>query len=170
MTTDKQFSPLGRYDDSQNDERTYTVRLLNVPVRILEAGRRHHEELMHEFSLLAVQEDIADDVPKRMLDLIETLGRRYAETSERSDAQVDAALARGDDTVDVTYEVAAHVVEAADFLAALLDEADAFCAREQMLTLQRSQIVKDFTKWYLDEFRRQLSGETPRPWDGPLDP
>jgi len=169
MTTDKQ-SPLGRYDDSPQDERTYTVRLLNVPVHILEAGRRHHEELMHEFSLLAVQEDLGDDVPKRMLELIDTLGRRYAETSERSNAQIDAALARGDAAADVTYEVAAHVVEAADFLAALLDEADEFCAREQMLTLQRSQIVKDFTTWYLAEFRRQLSGEPPRPWDGPLEP
>ena len=152
------------------DEPTYTVRLMGVPVRVLEAGRRHHEELMHEFSLLAVQEDIADDVPKRMLDLIETLGRRYAATSEQSNAQVDAALARGDATVDVTYDVAAHVVEAADFLAALMEEADEFCAREQMLTLQRSQVVKDFADWYLEEFRRQIACEAPRPWDGPLEP
>ena len=151
-------------------ERTYTVRLMGVPVHVLEAGRRHHEELMHEFSLLAVQEDIADDVPKRMLDLIETLGRRYADTSEQSNAQVEAALARGDTTVDVSYEVAAHVVEAADFLAALMAEADEFCAREQMLTLQRSQVVKEFSTWYLEEFRRQIAGEPPRPWDGPLEP
>src|SRR3954453_17404381 len=89
-------------------EQTYTVRLVGVPVRVLEAGRRHHEELMHEFSLLAVQEDIADDVPKRVLYPIETLGSRYAATSEQSNTQVDAALARGDTTVDVTYEVAAH--------------------------------------------------------------
>jgi hypothetical protein len=170
VTTNEQFSPLGRYDDSAQDERTYRVRLIGVPVRVLEAARRHHEELMHEFSLLAVQEDISDDVPKRMLDLIETLGRRYAESSEQSNAQIDAALARGDTTVDVTYEVAAHVVEAADFLAALMEEADEFCAREQMLTLQRSQVVKDFSTWYLEEFRRQLHGEPPQPWEGPLEP
>jgi hypothetical protein len=28
--------------------------------------------------------------------------------------------------------------------------------------------VVEFTRWYLDEFRRQVAGEPPRPWDGPL--
>jgi hypothetical protein len=62
------------------------------------------------------------------------------------------------------------VVEAADHLAALMAEADEYCRREQMLTLQRSEVVRDFSAWYLDEFRRQIQGEPPRPWDGPLDP
>lgn len=148
----------------------HTVRLIGVPVRVLEAARRHHDELMHEFSLLAVQEHLADDVPKRMLELIDTLGREYAGTSDQSNAQVEAAIERGDLTVDVTYEVAEHVVDAADRLAALMDEADEFCRREQMLTLQRSQVAKDFADWYLDEFRRQIAGAAPRPWDGPLEP
>jgi hypothetical protein len=29
--------------------------------------------------------------------------------------------------------------------------------------------VVEFSHWYLDEFRRQVKGEPPRPWDGPLD-
>jgi hypothetical protein len=148
----------------------HTVRLVAVPVRVLEATRRHHDELMHEFSLLAVQENLSDDVPKRMLELIDTLGRQYANTSDRSDAQVNAAIERGDATVDVTYEVAEHVVDAADRLGALMDEADEFCKREQMLTLQRPPIAKEFADWYLEEFRRQIAGEPPRPWDGPLEP
>ena len=148
----------------------HTVRLVDVPVRVLEATRRHHDELMHEFSLLAVQEKHSDDVPKRMLELIDTLGRQYAATSDQSDAQVEAAIARGDKTVDITYEVPDHVVDAANRLGALMDEADEFCRREQMLTLQRPQIAKDFAEWYLEEFRRQIAGEPPRPWDGPLEP
>jgi len=148
----------------------HTVRLVGVPVRVLEATRRHHDELMHEFSLLAVQENLSDDVPKRMLELIDTLGRQYANTSDQSDAQVNAAIERGDVTVDVTYEVAEHVVDAADRLGALMDEADEFCKREQMLTLQRPPIAKEFADWYLEEFRRQIAGEPPRPWDGPLEP
>jgi len=168
--TDRHASPLGRYDESPPGDAVYTVHLIGVPVRILEAGRRHHEELMHEFSLLAVAETLTDDVPQRMLELIDTLGRRYAETSDVSNAQVDAAVANGDDTVDLTYQVAAHVVDAADRLAGLMDEADEFCRREQMLTVQRSDIVKEFTVWYLGEFRRQIAGEPPQPWTGPLDP
>ncbi len=148
----------------------HTVRLVDVPVRILEASRRHHDELMHEFSMLAVQESLSDDVPKRMLELIDTLGRQYATTSDQSDAQVEAAIERGDTTVDLTYEVPAHVVDAADKLGQLMDEADEFCKREQMLTLQRPQIAKEFAEWYLEEFRRQIAGEPPRPWQGPLEP
>jgi hypothetical protein len=167
---DGRQSPLGRYDDSASDGSIRTVRLLRVPVRILDAGRRHHRELMHEFAMLAVAEDLTDDLPQRMLDLIDTLGRQYAETSDAPNAEVDAAMARGEATVDLTYEVAEHVVEAADILEALMAEADVFCQREQMLTLQRSELVRRFSSWYLDEFRRQIHGEPPRPWEGPLEP
>lgn len=163
-------SGLGRYADGDDDETMHTVQLVRVPVRIMEAGRRHHDELMHEFAVLAVADDLSDDVPQRMLDLIDTLGRRYGHTGEPGNALFDAAVARGDDTIDLTYEVPEHVVEAADNLAALMAEADEFCRREQMLTLQRSELVRQFADWYLEEFRRQINGETPRPWSGPLDP
>ena len=104
------------------------------------------------------------------LELIDTLGTRYGSAGEPRNAEVDAAIARGDDTIDLTYEVPDHVVEAADSLAALMAEADEFCEREQMLTLQRSDVVREFSDWYLDEFRRQINGEPPQPWNGPLDP
>src|SRR4051812_34214827 len=168
--TAERSSPLGRYDGSMADEKDHTVRLIGVPVRVLEASKQQHEELMHEFSVLAVADDLSDDLPQRLLDLINTLGRRYAAASDRPVADVDAALARGDATVDLTYEVAAHVVEASDRLAALMAEADEFCRRERMLTLQRTDVMRRFAEWYLDEFRRQINGAPPRAWDGPLEP
>lgn len=170
MSGEPMPSGLGRYADGDDDETMHTVQLVRVPVRIMEAGRRHHDELMHEFAVLAVADDLSDDVPQRMLDLIDTLGRRYGHTGEPGNALFDAAVARGDDTIDLTYEVPEHVVEAADNLAALMAEADEFCRREQMLTLQRSELVRQFADWYLEEFRRQINGEKPRPWSGPLDP
>lgn len=163
-------SGLGRYAEGDHDETMHTVQLVRVPVRVMDAGRRHHDELMHEFAVLAVADDLSDDVPQRMLDLIDTLGRRYGNTSQPGNAEVDAAIARGEDTIDLTYEVPHHVVEAAGNLAALMAEADEFCQREQMLTLQRSETIRDFSDWYLEEFRRQINGEPPRPWNGPLDP
>lgn len=169
MSGDAQ-SGLGRYADARTDESMHTVRLVRVPIRVMEAGRRHHDELMHEFAVLAVSEDLSDDVPQRMLDLIDTMGRRYGGANEPRNALVDEAIARGDDTIDLVYEVPDHVVEAADNLAALMAEADEYCEREEMLTLQRSAVVRDFSAWYLDEFRRQIHGEPPQPWDGPLDP
>jgi hypothetical protein len=170
VTGAREPSPLGRYDDGETDDRIHEVRLLNFPVRVLAASRQQHDELMHEFAVLAVTMEDRESVPARMLELIDTLGTTYAGTGERPDTEVDAALDRGESTIDLTYHVPAHVLDAANRLQTLMDEADEFCRSEQMLTLARTQLMKDFARWYLDEFRRQIAGEPPQPWAGPLDP
>jgi len=169
MTSPRQPSPLGRYDDSSADDPTYEVRLINVPVRVHAASRRQHDELMHEFAMLAVSLEDRSAVPVRMLDLIDTLGTRYGRAADRPDTAVDEALARGEDSVDLTYQVPAHVVDAANSLEQMMNEADEFCRQEQMLTLSRSEVQHRFAQWYLDEFRRQIAGQAPQPWDGPYD-
>lgn len=169
MTT---ASPLGRYDDdSDATEELVDVRLIAVPVRVMVAGREGHDELMREFALLALGGYAArSDVPTRLLELTEILGVRYGGAAARPDELVDAAAERGDDTVDLTYLVPRHVVAAADRLDALMAEADEFCRSEQLLTLARPPVIVDFSAWYLEEFRRQVTGLPPRPWTGPLDP
>jgi hypothetical protein len=162
-------SPLGRYD-SDGDEELFEVRLMNVPLRVLAAGREQHDELMREFAVLALDERLATDhVPARMVELIDVLGRRYGARTARPDAEVDAAIERGQLTIDVVYHVPAHVADAADALEQLMSEADEFCRAQQMLALERSPLMVDFARWYLDEFRRQIAGEPPRPWTGALE-
>jgi hypothetical protein len=165
----RQPSPLGRYDHSPPDDPTYEVRLINVPVRLFVAGRQQHDELMHEFAVLAVSLEDRSSVPARMLSLIDELGTRYGRAADRPDSVVDAAIADGVDSVDLTYQVPAHIIEAADALERMMDEADEFCRQEQMLTTARSEVQRRLAKWYLDEFRRQINGEPPQPWDGPYD-
>lgn len=162
-------SPLGRYDPAGADG-LHEIRLLNVPVRILAAGREHHDDVMREFAMLALAEDTdAEHTPKRLLELVDVLGRRYAAAAERPDAEVDGALARGETSIDLVYHVPDHVAAAADELASLMDEADEFCRERRLLSLARPPLVIDFSRWYLDEFRRQIAGEPPRPWNGPLE-
>ena len=85
-------SPLGRYDVTA-DTGLFEVRLLNVPLRLLAASREHHDEVMREFAMLALDEGLGSHpVPTRMLELIDILGRRYGAASERPDAEVDAVL------------------------------------------------------------------------------
>jgi hypothetical protein len=168
MTT---ASPLGRYDDDAAQEDLHDVHLLAMPVRVLIASRERHDELMREFALLALGGPSGrPDIPQRLLELIEILGVRYGHAAARPDELVDEAIARGEDTIDLSYTVPAHVVDAADRLDELMREADEFCASEQLLTLARSDVMVDFATWYLDEFRRQVAGLPPRPWEGPLDP
>jgi hypothetical protein len=171
VSTD-QPSPLGRYEGAGTvDEQMHEVRLLGVPARLLAAARAHHDELLHEFAMLAVAEpDSSGTVPQRLLDLIETLGHRYGAAANRPDEVIDQALADGRTTLDLTYQVPAHVVGAADQLETLLAEADEFCRSEQLLTLPRPPLLQNLAHWYLDEFRQQIAGGRPTPWRGPLDP
>jgi hypothetical protein len=163
-------SPLGRYDDPSAEDTLHDVALLNLPVRLYAAARERHDELMREFALLALGAPSGRaDVPARLLELIDVLGVRYGAATARPDEKIDAALERGDATIDLHYTVPAHVVVGADALERLMAEADAFCQSEQLLTLARGPVQKQLAAWYLEEFRRQVNGEPPRPWDGPLE-
>jgi hypothetical protein len=142
---------------------------------IVQLSREHHDELMREFALLALAAadpgaTTRSDVPARLVELVAVLGEQYGGAASEPDAAVDAAIARGEESLDVSYVVPREVVDAADRLEAILQEADEFCRSEQLLTLARSDIEVRFAEWYLDEFRRQIGGEPPRPWDGPLQP
>jgi hypothetical protein len=165
-----QPSPLGRYDESATDDTLHEVSLLNVPVRLYAAVRERHDELMREFALLALGGPSGrTDVPSRLLELVDILGVRYGAAAARPDEKLDAALANGQATIDLHYTVPAHVVDAADALEGLMAEADEFCRSEQLLTLARDPLQRRLAEWYLEEFRRQVDGEPPRPWDGPVD-
>jgi hypothetical protein len=164
-------SPLGRYDDSTDQEDLHDVHLLGLPVRLLIASRERHDELMREFALLALGGPSGrPEIPARLLELIQILGVRYGHAAARPDELVDEAIARGDETINLSYTVPAHVVDAANTLDALMREADEYCRSEQLLTLARSEAMVRFAEWYLDEFRRQVAGLPPTPWDGGLDP
>lgn len=165
-------NPLGRYDEGvSGDERLHEVRLLDLPVQVLVAAREHHDEVMREFTVLAVSDHDQDSsVPQRLVALTEILGARYGASAGRPDRVIDEAVQRGDRVIDVTYQVPGHVVEAADRLESLMAEADEFCRTEQMLTLPRSELLVQFAHWYLEEFRRQVGGGPPRRWDGRLRP
>jgi hypothetical protein len=168
-TAEPHGSPLGRYDPETEDG-LHEVRLLNVPLRILVAGREHHDDVMREFAMLALAEEMdAEHTPKRLLELVDVLGRRYAAASARPDAEVDDAIACGETAIDLVYHVPDHLARAADDLAELMDEADEFCRERQLLALERPPLVLEFSRWYLDEFRRQIAGEPPQPWTGPLE-
>ena len=79
-------------------------------------------------------------------------------------------MERGRTAIDVVYHVPDHVSDAAEQLELLMRETDEFCRQRQMLALARPDLYVRFSEWYLDEFRRQIAGEPPRPWDGPLEP
>lgn len=162
-------SPLGRYAGDA-DGRLHPVTLLGLPVRLMVDGRERHDSLLREFALLAFADDDDRPRPPRLVELTQLLGVQYGAAQRRPDEVVEEALRQGLDTIDMSFEVPASVLEAAARLEALMAEADEFCRSEQLLTLPRDPLQLRFSAWYLDEFRRQVAGEPPQRWDGPLDP
>lgn len=144
--------------------------LLGVPVRLLAAGREHHDNLMREFRLPALSGGLDADAAPAALELTQTLGVPYAGARARPDELIDGALDRGEDTVDLRYDVPPSVAEAARMLEGLLREADRFCEQEQMMTTARTPLQRTFAAWYLGEFCVQCTGGPAARWDGPLDP
>ncbi len=155
---------LGRYAPVGGDQ--VEVVLLNFPLQIFADSRQRHDDLMREFALLAVRpQSEAPPVPARLLHLIDVLGRRFAGSAERGDSERDAAVARGDLTMDLRYLVPATIGPSMRQLAELMAEADEFCVSEQLLTLPSTPLDRRFQQWFCDEFVRQAEGGPPSPWE-----
>ncbi|HWF41192.1 MAG TPA: hypothetical protein VN683_03805, partial [Acidothermaceae bacterium] len=81
----------------------------------------------------------------------------------------DAAIERGDATVDLTYQVPASLGDDLKMLTQLMDDADEFCRMETLLTLPRDPSMVAFGHWYNNEFLRQMDGLPPTPWNAQLE-
>jgi hypothetical protein len=162
-------SPLGRYAPDPSGAPLVTVQLLNLPVHLLAAAREHHDDLLREFRLMSLAGQVgAADPPGRLLELTHILGEQYATAAARRDDEVDLAMERGEDAIDMVSEVPATAAQAARALGALIDEADAFAAQELLITLSRPPLVKRFSDWYLQQVVDQVAGAPPVPWEGPM--
>lgn len=162
-------SPLGRYGTGSEGETLHRVQLLNTPVRVLLAGREHHDELMRECSLLALGQQDVRELSDRLRALIDVLGVRYGIAVARPDELVEAAVEHGKATVNLTFDVPAHFAQAAETMDRLMIEADEFCGTEQLMTLARGPVLAAFGHWYAEQVSRQIAGHEPQPWDGPLE-
>jgi hypothetical protein len=139
-----------------------TVRILGLPLGVLERASEHNDELLREFAL--VREENSDHVPSRLLALIEELNGRFGSFTEGPANAIQEALHRGDKALDLAYQVPADAGDAAVRLAALLDEADEFCRSGDLLTLATLPESLHFRRWFLEEFSRQIAGAPARSW------
>jgi hypothetical protein len=175
MTSSAAGGPiLGRYTRDTSDETEFrTVRLVGMPVALFLRAREHHDELIREFTLMAIRTNTpapsGPALPPRLRELVHILGRRFGASTSRADMERDAAIERGDATVDLTYQVPVSFAADIKMLSQLMDDADDFCRMEKLLTLPRDPAMVTFGHWYNNEFLRQIDGLPPTPWNGPLE-
>ena len=141
-----------------------TVRLLGMPVQVFAHYRIWYDELRRELRLLALNH--GSDYPLAQ-DLSEiTLQVEQERRQARGIDRLDAAIARGDDRVDLVYQVPPSAGTTMGRLQTLLEQVDVFCREQRLLTLEPGPQQIALRSWYLGEFTRQTAGEAPTPWPG----
>jgi len=167
-------SALGRYSpepEPGREEASVQIRLLRLPVQLLVQSQEHHDNLLRELRLLALSGIDPDTGPldPRLVELVHALGERYATTRARRDEEIDAALARGEPSIDQVFSVPRSAGPVMQRVGVLLDEADGLCEQNLLMTMARPPLLRRFAAWYRDEVVGQCEGRAPRPWDGPVD-
>jgi hypothetical protein len=145
---------------------TVVIRIERLPVALYREAAEHGDELVREFALIRdADPDDSAAVPRRLQLLIDRLTGQFSMFTGPQTEQLQRAIDRGDEWIDLVYEVPPDVKEACLALDAMLDEADEFCRRgKDLLTLATPPSALAFRKWFLHEFVRQADGEPPRPW------
>jgi hypothetical protein len=153
-----------------DDHGLVEVRLLGLPLSAYREASQHHEELRREFALIAAQADDAEagSVPSRLVALGEELTRRFERFAAQPRAELQSALAAGSETMDLTYRVPPEAGPAAAAFDALLDEADAYCRRgDVLLTLATPRRAASFRRWFPTGVRPPSQRRAPRRWEEP---
>jgi hypothetical protein len=143
------------------------IHILDMPLDVYSEASEHGDELMREFTLIK-ERDPEDSraVPRRLLQLVDTLTVQFATFTTAEEAELRAALGRGERFISLTYRVPATIRQACIDLDRLLDEADEFCrAGQELLTLATPPRAVAFRKWFLDEFVHQVDGRPPTTWE-----
>lgn len=141
------------------------VHIVGFPLDLQQVSDAWHDELLREFALVSLADPGSSPVPRRLLELVERTRDTYAHFT----AEVEAAQGRlrvgGASVGDFTYRVPASMARACAELDQALDEAEAYCAAGNLLTMEPPAEVTAFRRWILSEFTRQIeTDQAPTAW------
>ncbi len=152
---------------THDEPRTVAVQLLRVPLRVRSRALEHDQDLLRELALVRVAADSTGttSAPARLLDLADELRATYGAIAARPTADMDDALAAGQEFMDVTFTVPEGLRPFLQRVTEALDEVEQF-AREgrYLLTSSAPRDVAAYRAWVFSEFDRQIAGEDPVPW------
>jgi anti-sigma B factor antagonist len=144
---------------------TLTVRLVGLPLALQRKASAQTQALLRELAVLRTDSESASLLPDRLLALLEELQSSDDGASVARQQQLAAAMERGDDTIDLDYQVQRGDAEAVTRLDDLFDETDAFCrAGHSLLTVRAPRDVRALRRWAFGQFTAQAAGAAPEPW------
>ncbi len=146
------------------------VHVLELPVPLAARAQQHVEELLREFALIQAGAAHLDGsslhVPRRLMELVQTLTARFAGVNDAARDRLDAAIVRGDAVIaDHVLTLPPEAGPASVALGAMLDECDAWCRQgKDLLTLATPPQLLAYRRWYLAEVVTQLDGGPATSW------
>lgn len=151
-TVDTDLVNLGQSSRFDDDAIRYEVFLGDVPTELLLAAKGHIDSLIREFALLAsgAAGGATSPVPRELMSLIERVVGNFSEARQSIKKQALRAAERGEPRTRLTLQLPLSAAEAGLAYLAALDEVDAYCRNEQMLTLESPPAHRLFRSWYVD--------------------
>ena len=141
------------------------LQLLRVPARLFGEMRRFHFEVRRELRLLAMTAPEDYPLATKVTEIFVQADRERRSSAGIS--RLDQAIASGEESVDLEYQVPLSTPKTMARIRDLLNEVYQAFSSEHLLALRPPEVLVDLQDWYFTEFERQGRGEEPLPWDGP---
>ena len=142
------------------------IALLGAPVQEMIRTGAHYDALYREFRLI-LELDLSrrQAVPGRLLSLIDQLGTTFLGYGRTAVGEWETAVSENRANVDVHFRFPATFGPAVEWYNQLLDEADDYCQRAELLTIAPTDEALAVRRWAFGQVARQCHGEPPTPWD-----
>lgn len=152
-TVDTDLMNLGQSSRLDKDAIRYEVTLGDVPTELLLAAKAHIDSLIREFALLAsgAAGGAISPVPRELMSLIERVVGNFSEARQSIKKQALRAAERGEPRTQLTLHLPLSAADAGLAYLDALDEVDAYCRNEHMLTLESPPAHRLFRSWYVEE-------------------
>lgn len=143
------------------------VRVLGLPLDVYLEAEQHNDAVIRELTLIVQSAGAPGglEVPRRLLEVANEVRASFGPASDGLRAQVEDAIRRGDETVDIHTSVPRRGWQALVRLADWLDEVDRFCVEGRLLTLESSPRLRRFRAWYAQQVVDQMQGLPATPWE-----
>lgn len=141
------------------------IALLDAPIREMIRTAAHYDALYREFRLiLELDPSHLEAVPGRLLELIDGLGSSFLGVGHTVEQTWETAVEENRDAVDLHFRFPPEGAPAVLRYNQLLDEADDFCRRAELLTIAPTDEAVAVRGWAFGQIMSQCQGEAPTPW------
>jgi anti-sigma regulatory factor (Ser/Thr protein kinase) len=141
------------------------IALLKAPIQKMIRTAAHFDALYREFRLIMeLEPSHLHAVPGRLLSLIDELGASFLGFGHSTEEAWDTAVRENRETGDIHFRIPSEAGPVVVRYNQLLDEADDYCQRAELLTIAPTDEALAVRRWAFGQVACQCRGEPPTPW------